>query len=139
MRSNFILPLILFQYSLPLITVIMTLQDIPLLIKHLRNTELTNTTNSLNFENLLVYHKRVKLYVFMYNRLILSPRIERKLEEVRGEEPQNQITREKKNRWWEEKKIYKDQHGAHLRQFQELKRGGNWACQSSSKSSTNLL
>lgn len=32
-----------------------------------------------------------------------------------------------------------DQHGAHLGQFQELKRGGNWACQSSSKSSTNLL
>lgn len=82
----------------------MTLQDIPLLIKHLRNTELTNTTNSLNFENLLVYHKRVKLYVFMYNRLILSPRIERKLEEVRGEEPQNQITREKKKTDDEKKK-----------------------------------
>lgn len=117
----------------------MTLQDIPLLIKHLRNTELTNTTNSLNFENLLVYHKRVKLCVFMYNRLILAPRIERKWEAVRGEEPQNQITRKKKTDNEKKKEIYTDQHGAHLRQFQELKRGGNWACQSSSKSSTNLL
>ena len=82
----------------------MTLQDIPLLIKHLRNTVLTNTTNSLNFENLLVYHKIVKLYVFMYNRPILSPRIERKWEAVRGEGPQNQITREKKQMMRKKKK-----------------------------------
>lgn len=81
----------------------MTLQNIPLLIKHFRNTELTNTTNSLMLENLLI--TRVTLYIFMYNRLILAPRIERKWEAVRKEARTPKSNNEKKKKDNEGKKM----------------------------------
>ena len=107
----------------------MTVQDIPLLIKHFRNTESTNTTNSLTLENLLIYHKRIKLYIFLYNRLILAPRIERKwkavMKEARAPKSNNEKKKTTKQIIRKKDEIHMYQRGTNFRQFQELKWGGN--------------